>query len=298
VQLLIELLVAGSIAGVKVGIAALGFALVFYTTKEMHFAFGALSVLGAYVCYWIVTSLAGGPVGIVVGVVVALAVTAIVSVAMHRYLYLRLNDVTPVLMASLGISILIENLLQITASPEIQILSYPVLTQVMTIGFLRERLLDLCVVALFLSIAIGLDIFLNRTRVGQGLSAAIEDPEMAELVGIRTSYMRIGAYCAGAVLGTTSGIISLLDTGIKPANGFLLLLYALIVTIIGRGSLRMVAIWSVLFGMLRSLWSWQFATDYTELAVFGILVLYLMARDNLSHMRSRAGNRRAKLHAA
>ena len=44
-QLLIELLLAGSVGGVKVGIAALGFALIFFTSREMHFAFGALCVL-------------------------------------------------------------------------------------------------------------------------------------------------------------------------------------------------------------------------------------------------------------
>lgn len=286
-QLLLELLVVGGISGARIGIAALGFALIFYTSKEMHFAFGAISVLAAYVCYWIITSLAGGPVAIVLGIVGAYAVAAGISVSLHKYLYLRLKDVTPVLMVALGVSILIENLLQIVASPEIQILRYPFMNQIVEFGFLRVRVIDIMVVVLFLTTAIGLDYFINRTRVGQGLAATIEDPEMAALVGIRIKSMRIGAYCAGAILGASSSIISLFDTGIKPANGFLLLLYAMIVTIIGKGSLRAAAIWAVLFGILRSLWSWQFATDYTELAVFGIVVLYLMFRDNLGGIAER-----------
>ena len=60
-NLFLELLVAGSVAGAKVGIAALGFALIFYTTREMHFAFGAVSVAAAYPCYWVVTALGDGP---------------------------------------------------------------------------------------------------------------------------------------------------------------------------------------------------------------------------------------------
>ncbi|TIX37674.1 MAG: hypothetical protein E5V40_21600, partial [Mesorhizobium sp.] len=87
-QLLIELLVAGTIAGVKVGIAALGFALIFFTTREMHFAFGALCVFGAYVCYWVADALGGSALGLIVGVLASFVATAAFSVAMHRYLYL------------------------------------------------------------------------------------------------------------------------------------------------------------------------------------------------------------------
>jgi branched-chain amino acid transport system permease protein len=91
--------------------------------------------------------------------------------------------------------------------------------------------------------------------------------------------MRIGAYAAGAALGGLSGFVALVDTGVKPANGFIFLLYALIITITGRGSLRAVAVWSILFGVLRGLWSWQFSTDLQELAVFALMVSYLVIRD-------------------
>ena len=50
-------------------------------------------------------------------------------------------------------------------------------------------------------VAVAIDVFLNHTRLGQGLGATMDDPEMAELVGVRTSRMRIGAYAAGAALG-------------------------------------------------------------------------------------------------
>lgn len=278
-ELLAELLLVGAIAGVKVGVAALGYAFIFFVSREMHFAFGAIAVLGGYFCYWVAEALTGGILGVVVGTLVAFGATALISVAIHKFMYLRLRSVTPVLMASIGISIVLENALQIIAGPDIRILAFPALTQVVEIGFVRIRALDIYVLILFVAIAVGLDLFMNRTRLGQGMGATMEDPEMAELVGIRTDRMRIGAYCVGAVLGSVTGIIMLLDTGVKSANGFIILLYALIITIVGRGSLRAVAIWSVIFGIARSLWSWQFATGYTELAVFGLMVAYLMVRD-------------------
>ncbi|TIX29802.1 MAG: hypothetical protein E5V40_32240, partial [Mesorhizobium sp.] len=71
----------------------------------------------------------------------------------------------PVLMASLGTGIIIENLIQIIANPDVRILSYPALTQVVTIGFLRIRALDIAVAVLFAAIAIAMDLFLNRAPI-------------------------------------------------------------------------------------------------------------------------------------
>lgn len=278
-NLFLELLVAGSVAGAKVGIAALGFALIFYTTREMHFAFGAVSVAAAYPCYWVVSALGDGLAATMLGVVAAFAAAVVLSLAIHKYVYVRLRSVLPVVMASLGISLVVENIVQIVAGPDIQVLSYPALISIVELGPVRLRVLEFGVFVGFVIIAVGIDLFLNHTRLGQGLGATMDDPEMAELVGVRTSRMRIGAYAAGAALGALAGVIALVDTGLKPANGFPLLLYALIITIMGRGSMRAVAIWSLLFGVIRSLWSWEFSPDLQELAVFALMVSYLIIRD-------------------
>lgn len=277
-DLLIELAVTGALSGVKVGISALGFAIIFYATKEMHFAFGAISVAAAYICNWVVMSIAG-PVGVMIALAAAFAFATLLSVAIHKFVYQRLRSVMPVVMASLGISLLVENIVQMIGSPDTQVLVYDNLLQVVDFGFVRVRALELWIAALFIAISFGLDFFLNRTRIGQGFAATIEDPEMAELVGIRTARMRIGAYCAGAALGTLSGLSMLIDTGLRPSQGFVMLLYALIITIMGRGSFRAVAIWAVLFGLLRSVWSWKFPTEFQELAMFAVMMGYLIGRD-------------------
>ena len=278
-NLFLELLVAGGVAGAKVGIAALGFALIFYTTREMHFAFGAVAVAAAYPCFWVVSVLGNGVGAIVLGVAAAFTASVLFSIGIHKYVYLRLRSVLPVVMASLGISLIVENVIQIIAGPDIQVLSYPALISIVEMGPVRLRVLEIGVFVGFVIIAVAIDLFLNHTRLGQGLGATMDDPEMAELVGVRTSRMRIGAYAAGAALGALSGVVMLVDTGLKPANGFPLLLYALIITIMGRGSMRAVAIWSLLFGVIRSLWSWEFSPDLQELAVFALMVSYLIIRD-------------------
>lgn len=278
-QLFAELFASGMIAGAKIGIAALGFALIFYATREMHFAFGALSVAGGYICYWVVAALSTGPVGTVLGIIAAMVFIMAVSVALHHYMYLRLGSVVSVVMASLGISLLVENIVQILAGPDVILVTYPHINDIVQVGFLRMRLQELVVFILFVVIAVALDLFMNRTKLGYGMAATIEDSDMAELVGIRTARMRMGAYCAGAALGVLSGLIMLVDTGVRPANGFILLLFALIITILGRGSLRAVAFWSLLFGVIRNLWSWQFSAAYRELAVFALMIAYLVGRD-------------------
>lgn len=278
-QLLLELGVAGALAGVKLGIPALGFALLFYTTRELHFAFGAISVCAGYIFYGIVAKLGMTVLTVPLAVALGILVPVLASIAIHRHVYLRLNSVLPVVMAALGLGLVIENALQIVAGPGVQIISVRWLNQILDFGVVRVRLVDLCVLALFTAIALGIDLFMNRTKLGQGLKATMDDPEMADLVGIRTPRMRIGAYAVGSGLGALAGIIMVVDTGSKPANGFLILLFALIITIMGRNDLRSVILWSVLFGIVRGLWSWQFSTEYQELAMFVLMISYLIGRE-------------------
>lgn len=279
-QLFFELLAAGTVAGAKFGIPALGFALLFYTTKELHFAFGAIAVLGAFIMFWIVRSMGMGPLGLGIGFVAAICSTVLLSVAIHKFVYLKLNSVLPVVMASLGLGLVIENAIQIAAGPGAQIIPIRAFNQIVEIGFLRFRMIDIYVMCIFLLAAIAIDVFLNRTKLGQGMGATMDDAEMAELVGINTARMRIGAYAAGSALGGLSGLIMLVDTGAKPSAGFLVLLFALIITIMGRGNLRSVVVWSLLFGIVRGMWSWQFSTEYQELAMFVFMISYLVARDS------------------
>jgi branched-chain amino acid transport system permease protein len=291
VNLFVELLAAGVLAGVKLGIPALGFALIFYTTRELHFAFGAIAVLAAYVLFWTVQWLGQGVAGVGLGVVGAIAITVALSVAIHKWVYLGLNSVLPVVMASLGLALVVENAIQIVAGPGMQIVSFTSFNQIAEIGILRFRHIDLYVLVAFALFALITDLFLNRTKLGQGLSATMDDPEMAELVGIRTARMRIGAYVAGSALGAVSGLVMLVDTGTKPANGFLVLLFALIITIMGRGNLRSVVLWSILFGIVRGLWSWQFSTVYQELAMFSFMLAYLIARDAWDRLQAERRSR-------
>lgn len=278
-QFLVELMLNGALAGIKIGVSALGFAIIFYATKEMHFAFGAISVAAAYVCYWITTGLGSGLLAFTVGVLGAMVFAMAFSVFIHRKVYLRLRAIMPVVMSSLGISLLLENVIQIIGSPDTQIIIYENLTRLVHFGPYALRALEVWLIVFYIALTAGLWLFLNRSRYGQAFVATIEDPEMAELVGIRVSRMKVGAYCIGAALGAISGIAMLLDVGVKPGHGFIFLIYALMITIMGRGSFMSVATWAVLFGVLRSLWSWQMPTEFQELAMFALMMTYLISRD-------------------
>jgi branched-subunit amino acid ABC-type transport system permease component len=221
--------------------------------------------------------------------------TVLISVAVHRRIYLRLNSVMPVVMASLGLGLIIENAIQIVAGPDPQLVSLSVFAGIVELRFLRFRVIDICMLFAFLLLAVAMELFLNHTRVGQGLGATMDDPEMAELVGIRTAAMRTGAYVAGSALGALTGLAMLFDTGAKPSNGFVILLFAVIITIMGRGNLRSVLVWSVLFGIVRGLWSWRFSTEYQELVMFVFMLSYLIGRDGWErHQAARTAQRSAK----
>ena len=71
-------------------------------------------------------------------------------------------------MASLGLSLIVENVVQIIAGPDIQVLSYPTLISIVEMGPIRLRVLEIGVFIGFVIIAVAIDVFLNHTQARPG----------------------------------------------------------------------------------------------------------------------------------
>ena len=83
-SLLLDGLVQGLAFGSIYALAALGFALIFATTRIFHIAYGSLSTVGAYIAVSISsTSIAA----LGVGLLVAFATVAVLSLLTYRFIY-------------------------------------------------------------------------------------------------------------------------------------------------------------------------------------------------------------------
>jgi len=110
----VQLVLNGIIAGSIYALIALGFALIYRTVKFFHFAHGVVYATGAYLAYTLVISLGLNPI---VSFFLATIFAGVIGVVIDRGVYLPLRKRKApnlvFLIASFGIFIFIQNLLQL-----------------------------------------------------------------------------------------------------------------------------------------------------------------------------------------
>lgn len=288
--MLIDLLLTGFMDGARIGVAALGFALIVYTTKELHFAYGALLAAAAYLYYSLVVEV-GLPM--LVAALIAVLFGAAVGVAIQRWLYRRLSNHIAVLLFSFGLAIVLENVLQIIYGSTDKVMPQSALTQTVVVMGAYFRVIDFVTVGLFIASWGALWYMLERRQTGLAIRAVMRDPSMASLVGIRTERIKMLAYAVGSAIGVIAGLIAVTRTGIRPGAGFDLILFGFIATLLGGGKMSAVAWWSVGMGVFMAFVAWPFPTELQTLLAFFAMLLYLLVRSlDWPRIRQRALLRR------
>lgn len=272
----VDLALQGLWQGASIGLAGLGFALIFLTAKELHFAFGVTVAIGGYVVY----AMYGAGVPFAIAAVVAVVVTGLLGVAARYFLYRRLGDHLAVLLFSFGLAIIAQNILQLKFGATQRSAPYASLSRVIELPGVdvRVRVVQLLAGALFLAVLILLTIMMRTTRTGLSLIAVMRDPEMAELVGVSPERMRVLAYLLGSGLAGLAGALQVVESGVSPGAGFELLLFAVIATLLAGKHLLGAGVVGLALGVALSLAAWPLPAQYQSLTVFGVIIVILFAR--------------------
>ena len=279
--MLLQLAVNGIIAGSAYALLALGFGIIYGTTRTFHFAHGAVYTLAGYVFYHSLVVL-GLP--FFVGVAAALAIAAGLGPSMEQFVYRPLRTVgaseMEVLLSSLGLYVLIENLIIILWRSDPR--SVPVaeaLQQGIQIGPVWVTGLQFLVLAPSLVLWGALLLFLRRTKRGKAIRALAADPEMTEIVGIDERRVRLFVYALGSALAGVAVVLSAIDTGIAPSAGMNALLIATISVIVGgTSSISGGVAGGFLIGVAENVGIWQIASEWKQAIAFGLLVVFILLR--------------------
>ena len=269
----------GIFLGAFYAVLACGLSLMFGVMRIINLAHGDLAVLGAYVIFVVVEQTGASafvafavalPAMIVIGYVLQLTI-------LERTL--KAGILTP-LLATFGLSIVVQNLLQIVFSPDVHSLggsAGSVTTASWQLAGLSVSALGIVIVVVAVVLFAGLQLFLSRTRAGWSMRATAEDPDAAELAGIdsRGVYARATAIAVGtaALGGLFLGIRSVFD----PVSGPTQLIFAFEAVVIGgMGSLWGTLVGGVALGVAQTVGAQihpQFAVMAGHLLFLAVLIV-------------------------
>jgi branched-chain amino acid transport system permease protein len=222
-QLLVGQLLNGAIVGTLYGIVALGVTLTFGITGIVNFALGAFMMLGAYMA-WYLSDGAGLPYPLAVPC--AVAITALAGLVADQALFrFTRNNLVNGLLVSIGLIAVMEGgaLLLWTSTPKN--MNY-VLPGVFTLFGLVVPKMKLVVFLVLLGVILATYAALTRTWIGRAAYAYSQNPEAAELMGVRTKLMQSGVVVYSTGLAGLGGALYASLYSIDPSMGSLYILKA------------------------------------------------------------------------
>ncbi|CAG9167078.1 branched-chain amino acid ABC transporter permease [Cupriavidus pampae] len=273
----LQILFNGLVSGLLVALPALALALTFSVLRFANFAIGAMLTAGAYAIYAFNAGL-GWPLlpsalaGIVLGGGVAMLV--------DRLVYRPLRERSPVtlLVASMGVAFVLENLVRFIAG------NAPVGYAVdparpLRFAGLRVNHEQLLIVGIGIASLALVWIVFRFTALGRAMRAVADNAPLAAARGIVANRV-IGAtwFIAGA-LATTAGMLIGLDSTLDPQMGWNYVIQVFAAAILGGISHPMAAVAGALvLGVSAELSTLVIAPHYRPLVAFAVLTVLLLIR--------------------
>jgi branched-chain amino acid transport system permease protein len=271
-------------------LVAVGYSLIFSTTRIVNFAQGTLVVVGGYLGWWMYARVFDGGVPILVVLFLVLVVTALVGLAFDFVAIEPLGQFDPVtnigwLVTTFAAAIVVQEIVSKKISDTGQTLPDLVRSIFGWKGSVVSDVAigpsDIVLVLVTISLVVALELFQSRTRAGRAFRAVAQDRQAASLMGVNPRAMvRLSFMIAGALTGLSGVLIAPLY-GVRFNIGLNLGVAGFVAAVIGGlGSTRGAIVGGYLVAALEGVVGVfsDRADTYRPVMVFALFVLVLTLR--------------------
>jgi branched-chain amino acid transport system permease protein len=302
-ELFIQLLVNGITLGSLYGLIALGYSLVYGILKLLNFAHGDVYMIGAFAGYGVLTLL-GGPISpnialaplIVLMFLGAMIASGLLGVVIERFAYRPLRDAPRIapLISALGVSFFLQNSALLLFGSQFR--SYdsfvlgssnpeffepgPLTDPLFVVKNVNIQLIQVIVLSTTVGLMVALTVLVAKTQIGKAMRATSYDREAAAMMGIDTDRVIASTFFIGSLLAGAAGVMfGLLFSQVFHFMGFLAGLKGFTAAVVGGiGSIPGAMLGGLLVGLAESFAAGYLGGRWSDLTVFGILILVLLVR--------------------
>jgi len=257
-------LAAVLIGGVTIGggyvILAIGLSVLFGVSDVFNLAYGSMVMLSAYIAWVLSTTVLTDlsyPLVFLIVPSIMFGVGLAVEWGMVRVLRRKENWHVTVIIATVGLALIINNLILHFAGPFQKALP-PLGGGVITVGGFVVEQHRVIMVAIAAALVVALVLFFRNTRLGMSMRAVAQDMVGGDIVGIPRNRVFAYTFALSSALAAVSGILLGSIYMLAPERGWVLFIKAFVIVILGgAGSLIGAVIAAFTLGILESLISWQ-----------------------------------------
>ena len=183
------------------------------------------------------------------------------------------------LIASFGVFIFIQNLLQLIYGA--QILSLRIGPVVEGYNIFSAVITSIQILILIVSVIVFTVLWLivGKTKIGKAIRAVADDPVGASVSGIYPEKVILYAFAIGSALAGMAGVLISLETNLEPTMGLNAILKGIIASIIGGiGSIPGAVLGGFFLGIIENLGIWKIQAEWKDTIAFTVLILFLLGK--------------------
>ncbi|MFZ1413100.1 MAG: branched-chain amino acid ABC transporter permease [Defluviicoccus sp.] len=281
-EFLLQLVVNGLILGTLYGVVAMCFTLIYKASQIVNFAQGEFLLIGAWVCWWILTTF---NVPFYAGFLLTLIFMMVFGILL-QVLVLRPmigEPVIAVIMVTIGLSIFFQAMMKWLFGVFVQPFPPIFESDAVSVMGLNVQPIYLLSVAISICIMIAFALFFKYSRLGLAMRATAFDQQVAQSLGISVKQMFALSWAISAMVSALAGVVVGIVNGVSAALSFFGIKVFPAVILGGLDSIIGAVVGGLIIGLLENLaeyvdGQWLHLGNLYQVVPFYVLVVILMVR--------------------
>lgn len=280
-----NVVLSGLALGAVYALVAIGYNIVFISSKTFNFAQAQLIMFGAFIVYAGVSVMGLHPL---IATVIAMIIVAGIAYLEFILAIRPVRDQHNILVTTLGASVLLDGSAQLIWGGEP--LKVPFFAGDAAIDFFGGRVYPV-EIALVLVVAVlvgGFAVYGRVSLTGLALRGMSEDTEAAQLRGVNVRHLALITFIvAGALAGILGVVVGPKTFAVATLGAALALKGFVVLAIGGFGSMPGAAVGGIFVGLTEALAARYLGGEYAVLAVFVLLIAILLLRPSGLFVRAK-----------
>jgi branched-chain amino acid transport system permease protein len=280
--LLLQLTLNGLIVGALYGVVAMSFVLIYKASQVVNFAQGEFLLVGAWVCWWFLTS---WQLPFWMGFLFTMAFMTVFGLVLQVVVLRPLigEPVISVIMATIGLGIFFQALMKWIFGVFAQPFPPVFTTERVSVMGLEVQTVYLVSLGISLLIMLGFAWFFTASKHGLAMRATAFDQQVAQSLGVSVPKVFAMSWAISAVVSSVAGVVVGVVNGVSSALSFYGIKVFPAVILGGLDSILGAVLGGVIVGLLEN-WAhyadsqWLNWGNMFQIAPFYALVLILMLK--------------------
>ncbi len=280
-DVLVQVVASGLTLGAMYAVSTVGLSLVYGSLNMLNMAHGALLALGGYICLYVMTTLGLPAVAGVIGAMIGCGLVGLIIYHLAvRPTLLSANFETQIFIATIGIGVVLENVILQVFGP--QPVAQPlILPGAVVLGKVHIPAQNLLILAVAFAMMAAIAFLLGRTRAGRAIRATAQNRDAAQLMGVRIGQIYAGVLALSGMLGAISGVMISSLSGLLPNMGGDPMLKAFVICVVaGLGNVYGSVMVAILLGLLEAVAEYLLGVRYSFAVLLLLVIGVLIWRPN------------------